>query len=127
MLITCQAIKAEPASDHFDSDEELPSRGRGSGRGKARPKRKATRKMTEIDDLASSDGDFCTDNEEIVVVPKAPKAKRKTIKVNIPDFDDPDHWKPFLRNPMPPDWAGWLSVESDPVCCCLNRPVDTFS
>lgn len=24
-------------------------------------------------------------------------------------------WRSFLQNPMPEDWPGWLTVESDPV------------
>jgi hypothetical protein len=110
-----QAISADPYSDDFS--DSLPAKGRGPARNRIKGKGKTTtrKKTSDIDDLQSDDGEFCTDNDIEVTAPKALKPRRKTIKVNMPDFNNPQHWKPFLRNPMPPDWAGWLSVESDPV------------
>ncbi|RPA72857.1 hypothetical protein BJ508DRAFT_419264 [Ascobolus immersus RN42] len=108
------AAHGSPDSDAFS--DTPPTRGRGAtrGRGRGGKKKTATRKMSDIDDGLSDDREFCTDDEIEVAVPKTPKQKQKKIKVNMPDFNDPQNWKPFLRNPMPPDWAGWLSVESDP-------------
>ena len=40
-----------------------------------------------------------------------PKETKETRAKNGAALD----WRSFLQNPMPDNWPGWLTVESDPV------------